>query len=102
LRLLSSQALQCTCGIEVIAMSQTHVEHHASLKDQAGELFHDLSDELKQEILDIRTGAQPVKHDADLIVRRHVMGIIILLFGLVALILLVAMAVIASYSHGHA
>jgi hypothetical protein len=60
-------------------------------------MFHDLTEELKEEIHGIRTGEQPVKPQADLIVRRHVMGIIILLFVLVALILLISMAVLRAH-----
>ena len=60
-----------------------------------------LSDELKQEILEISCGEQPVEPQADLIVRKHLMGIIVLLFGLVALILLVSIVVIDLYAHAH-
>jgi ElaB/YqjD/DUF883 family membrane-anchored ribosome-binding protein len=84
-----------------MAIHEPQTEEHASVKEQARELFHDLSTELKEEIQEIRTGEQPVKPQADLFVRKHVMGLIGLLFGLVAVILLVAIAVIAVYGHGH-
>jgi hypothetical protein len=79
---------------------QLHM-HSASVRELANELFQDLSDELKQEILEIRSGEQPVEPQADLIVRKHLMGIIVLLFGLVALILLVSIIVIDLYAHAH-
>ena len=78
-----------------MAIELAHTQHHESVREQASELFHDLSTELKQEILEIRSGERPIKQQADLIVRRHVMGIIILLFGLVALILLIGIAAIS-------
>jgi hypothetical protein len=67
--------------------------------EQAEELFHDLTSELKEEIHDIYTGEQPVEQKADLIVRRHLMGLILLLFVITAIILLVAIGVISFYGH---
>jgi hypothetical protein len=84
-----------------MAIEEPQTMHHASVKEQVSELFHDLSNEFKEEIHDIRTGEQPVEPQADLIVRRHVTGLIILLFALTAFILLVAMAVIYLYGSMH-
>jgi hypothetical protein len=71
------------------------------LADEGHGLFHDLSQEMKDEVSGMRHGEQPVKPQADLIVRRHVMGIIILLFGLVALILLISMGVLGLHGPLH-
>jgi len=82
-----------------MAIYEPQTEEHASIRDQASEFIHDLSHELKEEIVQIGTGEQPVKSDADLIVRKHVMGLIGVLFCLVVVILLLAIAVIAFYGH---
>ncbi|HEX4285683.1 MAG TPA: hypothetical protein VHZ28_11375 [Terracidiphilus sp.] len=79
----------------------THLETGTHRADEGDGLFHDLSQELKEEINEIYYGEQPVKPQADLIVRRHVMGIIILLFGLVALILLISMGVLGLHGPLH-
>ncbi len=69
-------------------------EHPAGIAEQAGEFFHDLTGELKEEIHDLRTGEQPVEQKADLVVRRHVNGLVILLFAITAAILLAAIGAI--------
>jgi len=83
-----------------MAINQPQTKEHESIKEQTREFFHDLSGEFKHEIHEIRSGEQPVNPQADLIVRKHVMGLINLLFGLVAIILLIAIAVISVYGHG--
>lgn len=82
-----------------MAIYEPQTEEHASIRDQASAFIHDLSHELKEEIVQISTGEQPVKSEADVIVRKHVMGLIGVLFGLVVVILLLAIAVIAFYGH---
>jgi hypothetical protein len=66
--------------------------------ERAGKLFHDLTSDLKEDIHDLRTGEQPVEAHANLIVRRHLNGLIILLFAVTALILLSAVGVLYLYS----
>ena len=68
-------------------------EHRAGANEKAAALFQEISGELKEEVRGIRYNEQPAKPQADLTIRRHVMGIIILLFGLAALILLISMSV---------
>jgi len=75
--------------------------YHISVKDQASELFHDLTGELKEEIHDLYTGEQPAEQQADLIVRKHLIGLIILLFVLTVVILLASMGVIVWYGYAH-
>jgi len=82
-----------------MAIYEPQAEDHPSLKQQGHELFHDLSTEIKDEIHEIRTGEQPVKPQADVIVRKHLMGLVGILFGIVAVILLIAIAVISLYGH---
>ena len=82
------------------------LEHHATVKEQIGDLFQDLSSEVKLEMAEIRAHEEPTKSTrADLFVRQHVMGLILILFGLVALILLIGIAAIAIFGsgrhHGH-
>jgi hypothetical protein len=84
-----------------MAVDRVLDKHQAGINEKAAALFHDLSSELKEEIRGIRYGEQPVKPQADLIVRRHVMGIIILLFGLVVLILLIGMAALGLHGPLH-
>jgi len=77
-----------------MAAEQRWAEEHAGVSGQARALFHDLADEIKEELHDIRTGEQPVEPRADLIVRKHLIGLIILLFAITAVILLAGMIVI--------
>lgn len=79
-------------------------DHHESVKEQAGHLFGDFSKEVKDEVYEIRSGEPPAQSSrADLFTRQHVMGLILILFGLVALALLIGIAAIAIYGHrsGH-
>jgi hypothetical protein len=82
-----------------MAIYEPQTEEHASIREQTSEFFHDLSHELKEEIVQIGAGEQPTKSQADIIVRKHLMGLIGVLFGVVAVILLLAIAVIAFYGH---
>ena len=77
-----------------MAIRTAHAERHTGMIGQAGKLFHDLISELKEEIHDLRTGEQPVEPQADLILRRHLMGLIVLLFAITAFILLAAVGVL--------
>jgi RNA 3'-terminal phosphate cyclase len=73
-----------------------------TIREQAQHLLDDFSREVKTEIDEIRHGEAPTHGgEADLFVRRHVMGLILIMFGLVALILLVGIAFVAFYGqHG--
>ena len=82
--------------------SQTlpQTEHHETVREQAEHLFQDLSSEMKIEIAEIRGGDTLARStQADLFVRRHVMGLILILFGVVALILLIGIGAIAIHGH---
>lgn len=75
--------------------------HHAeTIREQAQHLLDDFSSEMKLEFGEIRNHEAPTHGgQADMFVRNHVMGLILILFGLVALILLIGVAVVAFYGH---
>jgi hypothetical protein len=77
--------------------------HNETVREQAEHLFEDLSSEVKLEFDEIRHREAPTHGgQADVFVRKHVMGLILILFGLVALILLIGIAFVAfSSHHGH-
>ena len=77
-----------------MAIVQMRDVDHRSVMEQIRSLFHDLTGEIKEELHDLRTGEQPVEQRADLIVREHLMGLIILLFAVTSIILLAGMGVI--------
>ncbi len=77
-----------------MAIVQIRDVDHRSVVEQIRSLFHDLTVEIKEELHDLRTGEQPVEQRADLIVREHLMGLIILLFAVTGIILLAGMVVI--------
>jgi hypothetical protein len=75
---------------------------HESVKEQAENLFHDLSSELKHEVGHADSAEESLNSpDADLLVRKHVMGLILILFALVAVMLIVGIGGIALFGHGH-
>jgi hypothetical protein len=85
--------------------AQPQPSHRASIPMHAQALFHDLSGEVKQELDEMRHGELPpqpseTQPHADLFVRRHVIGLILILFGLVALILLLGIAAVAVFGTG--
>ena len=74
--------------------------HTETVREQAQHLLDDFTHEVKVEIDEIRHGDAPTQgSQADLFVRRHVMGLILILFGLVALILLIGIGFVAFYGH---
>lgn len=74
--------------------------HTETIREQAQHLLDDFSHEVKTEIDEMRHGEVPAQGgEADLFVRRHVIGLILILFGLVALLLLVGIAFVAFYGH---
>ena len=80
-------------------------EHHAGIQEHAGELLQDLSNEAKVEMIEMQQGELPGESSqSDHFLRRHVLGLILILFGVAALILLLGIAAIAIYGHrpGHA
>lgn len=89
-----------------VARSEAEMSPHhpETVREKADHLFSDFSNEIKVEIDEIRHGEAPAQDSqADLFVRKHVMGLILILFGLVALILLIGIAFVAFYGHhgGH-
>jgi hypothetical protein len=81
-----------------MAIEQMRGEDRKGVAEQIRSLFHDLTGEIKEELHDLRTGEQPVEQRADLIVREHLMGLIILLFAVTSIILLAGMIVIELFN----
>lgn len=80
-----------------VEMPASHTE---TVREQAEHLFEDLSSEVKLEFDEIRNHEAPTHgSQADMFVRKHVMGLILILFGLVALILLIGIAFVAFSGH---
>lgn len=77
--------------------------HTETVREQAEHLLKDFSSEVKLELDEIRNHEAPTHGgQADIFVRKHVMGLVLILFGLVALILLIGIAFVAfSGHHGH-
>jgi hypothetical protein len=79
-------------------------EHHAGIKEKAEDFLQDFSGEVKVEMAEMQLGELPGEtSEADHFLRRHVLGLILILFGIAALILLLGIAAIAIYGHhpGH-
>ena len=75
--------------------------NHESVSAQAAEFYNDIAGEMKQEVQDFRGGGQPIENpNSDLVVRKHVLGLIIFLFGLVAVVLLLSIGGIWIAGHG--
>jgi hypothetical protein len=72
------------------AASATHT--HPSVKELVTDFFADVEHELERETLPSHDSSQ-----ADLVVRKHVDGLVIFLFSFVVLFLLAAIAAIAIY-----
>ena len=66
----------------------------STVKDQAVELYEDFKDEVKREAHDPLDSSQ-----GDLLVRKHLNGVAISFFVLIALALLVAIVGYAIYTH---
>ena len=75
-------------------------ESHPSVKDQAGRMVQDIQGEVKHEIEDIHAVKEPVTPShSDCVV--HVAGLSISFFVMIVLFLLIVIAGIAIYTHGH-
>jgi hypothetical protein len=75
---------------------------HASVKNQAAELIDDVKSEVKHEVNRIHTVREPVdSSQSDHVVRRHVAGLSITFFFVIALFLLTVIAGVVIYTHGH-
>ena len=75
---------------------------HPSVKDQATDMVQDIQGEVTHEAKRIYTEKNPVDpSQSDHVVRRHVAGLSITFFIAIALFLLIAIAGIAIYTHGH-
>jgi hypothetical protein len=73
-----------------------------SVRQQAGEMVGDIAGEVKHEAHNIRYVKEPVDPThSDVVVRRHVTGISISFFILIAIFLLAVIAGVAIYEHGH-
>jgi hypothetical protein len=73
-----------------------------SVKDQASKMVRDVKGEVAHEIRHIHEAKEPVDPtQSDHVVRRHVAGLSITFFILIALFLLAAIAGIAIYTHAH-
>jgi hypothetical protein len=73
-----------------------------SVRQQAGEMAGDIAGEMKHEAHNIRYVKEPVDSThSDVVVRRHVTGISISFFILIAIFLLAVIAGVAIYEHGH-
>src|ERR1700735_4048629 len=73
-----------------------------SVRQQAGEMVGDIAGEVKHEAHNIRYVKEPVDPtQSDKVVQRHVTGISISFFILIAIFLLAVIAGVAIYEHGH-
>jgi hypothetical protein len=74
----------------------------ASVKDQAQDLIQDVKSEVKHEVSRIQAGKEPVdSSQSDHVIRRHVAGLSIWFFLVIALFLIAAIAGIAIYTNTH-
>ncbi len=69
-------------------------DSHSTVKDQAVDLYKDFEREVKREVHDPLDSSQ-----GDLLVRKHVNGLAITLFILIAVFLLAAIVGYATYTH---
>ncbi len=69
-------------------------EQHHSVKEQVVDLFQDLEHEVERETSPAHDSSQ-----SDVLVRKHVTGLAVSFFVLIALFLLAAIVAIAMYSH---
>jgi hypothetical protein len=73
-----------------------------NVKQQTGDMVSDITDEVKHEVHNIRYVKEPVDPThSDKLVRRHVTGLSISFFVLIALFLVAVIAGIAIYEHAH-
>ena len=73
-----------------------------SVRQQTGEMVGDIAGEVKHEAYNIRYVKEPVDPThTDVVVRRHVTGISISFFILIAIFLLAVIAGVAIYERGH-
>jgi len=86
-----------------VSKFDTHPNTDESVPAQAADFYNDVTGEMKQEVQDFRGGGLAIENpNSDLVVRKHVLGLIIFLFALVAVGLLVAIGGIWIFGHGHA
>jgi len=77
-------------------------DDNQSVGQQAAEMYSEIGEEVKHEAHNMRATGEPAQlNQSDRLVRRHVTGISISFFILIALFLLAAIAGIALYQHGH-
>ena len=77
-------------------------EANKSVRQQTGEMVGEIAGEVKHEVHNIRYVKEPVDPtQSDVVVRRHVTGISISFFILIAIFLLAVIAGVAIYEHGH-
>ena len=83
--------------------SELQTPHPPESADQVDDsLYGALKDEVKHEIAHMRNSKEPVDPtESDVLVQKHVNGLVIVLFSLVAIILLAALVAIAIYGHSH-
>jgi len=73
-------------------------EMHPSVGDQAAGLYDDVSSEIKHEVRQIKANKEPVDpSQTDVVVRRHVLGLSIGTFVMIAVFLIVAIAAIVAF-----
>jgi hypothetical protein len=73
-----------------------------NIKQQTGSMVDDIASEVKHEVHNIRYVKEPVDPtQSDQVVRRHVTGISISFFILIAIFLVAVIAGVAIYEHSH-
>lgn len=73
-----------------------------TVKQQTGDMVGDVAGEVKHEVHNIRYAKEPVDPtQSDHVVRRHVAGLSISFFVMIALFLVAVIAGIAIYEHTH-
>ena len=69
-------------------------DSHATVKDQVVELYEDFEHEVEREVHNPHDSSQ-----SDMLVHKHINGLVITFFILIALALLAAIGAFAIYSH---
>jgi hypothetical protein len=83
-----------------MSTEETSQDSNKSVTKQAGEMVDDIASEIKHEVHSIRSAKKPVDPtQSDVVVRKHVTGISISFFLLIALFLLAALVGIALFTH---
>jgi hypothetical protein len=77
-------------------------EPQAKVKDQAAAMIQDVRGEVQHEISHIQASKEPVgPSQSDHVVRRHVAGLSITFFVVIALFLMIVIAGFAIYTYTH-